>query len=59
MKLAAIVAMLPFVAFARTVCVSPLLPSEFADAEVSTNIAFVVDQAMMTRVEFTIALEVR
>ena len=57
MKLAAIVAMLPFVAFARTVCVSPLPPSEFADTEVSTYIVFAVDRAMMTRVEFTVVLE--
>ena len=31
--------------------------SGFADTEVSTNIAFVVDRAMMTRIEFTVALD--
>ena len=36
----------------------PELPqSAFADTEVSTNIAFVVDRAMMTRIEFTVALD--
>ena len=57
MKLAAVVAMLPFVAFARTVTVLPLPPSEFADAEVSTNIAFAVELQAMTRIEFTVALD--
>ena len=57
MRLVAIVAMLPFVAFARTVAVSLLPPSEFADTEVSTNIAFVVERPAMTRIEFTVALD--
>ena len=57
MKLAAVVAMLPFVAFARTVTVSSLPPSEFADAEVSTNIAFAVERPSMTRIEFTVELD--
>ena len=57
MKLAAVVAMLPFVAFARTVTVSLLPPSEFADTEVSTNIAFAVERPAMTRIEFTVALD--
>ena len=55
--------MLPF-AFAFGMSLSafgvtiPELPqSAFADTEVSTNIAFVVDRAMMTRIEFTVALD--
>ena len=39
------------------VTVTPLLPSEFVDTEVSTNIAFVADRSIMTRIEFTLALE--
>ena len=39
------------------VTVTPLPPSEFADTEVSTNIAFVVDLSIMTRIEFTVALD--
>ena len=39
------------------VVVSDLPPSEYADTEVSTNIAFVVDRSMMTRIEFTVALD--
>ena len=36
----------------------PELPqSAFADTEVSTNIAFAVDRAMMTRIEFAVALD--
>ena len=46
---------LPVAALAVTV--EPLPPSEFADTEVSTNIAFVVDRSIMTRIEFTVALE--
>ena len=45
----------PLAALGTTV--SELPPSEFADTEVSTNIAFVVDRAMMTRIEFTVALD--
>ena len=39
------------------VVVSDLPGTEFADTEVSTNIAFVVDRSMMTRIEFTVALD--
>ena len=55
MKLLAMVLILPVVALAVTV--EPLPLSEYADTEVSTNIAFVVDRAIMTRIEFTVALE--
>ena len=55
MKLLAMILILPVAAFAVTV--TPLPPSEYADTEVSTNIAFVVDQADMTRIEFTLALD--
>ena len=51
----AVLAFLPVAALAVTV--EPLPPSGFADTEVSTNIAFVVDRAIMTRIEFTVALE--
>ena len=46
---------LPMAAFAVTV--EPLPPSEFADTEVSTNIAFVVERPAMTRIEFTVELD--
>ena len=46
---------LPMAALAVTV--EPLPPSGFADTEVSTNIAFVVDRAIMTRIEFTVELD--
>ena len=46
---------LPVAALAVTV--EPLPTSEYADTEVSTNISFVVDRAMMTRIEFTVALD--
>ena len=42
---------------ALAVMVEPLPPSEFADTEVSTNFAFAIDRAMMTRIEFTVALD--
>ena len=45
----------PLAALGTTV--SELPPSGFADTEVSTNIAFVVDRSTMTRIEFTVALE--
>ena len=45
---------LPLAALA--VMVEPLPTSEYADTEVSTNMAFVVDRSMMTRIEFTVAL---
>ena len=46
---------LPLAALAVTV--EPMPPCAYADTEVSTNIAFVVDRAMMTRIEFSVALE--
>ena len=55
MRLLAMILTLPVAALAVTV--EPLPPSEFADTEVSTNIAFVVDRSIMTRIEFTVALE--
>ena len=55
MKLLAMILFLPMAAFAATV--EPLPPSEFADTEVSTNIAFVVERPAMTRIEFTVALD--
>ena len=45
---------LPVAAFAVTV--ESLPPSGFADTEVSTNIAFVVDRSEISRIEFTVAL---
>ena len=44
-------------ASALAVMVEPLPPSEYADTEISTNIAFVVDRTEMTRIEFTVALD--
>ena len=55
MKLLAMILFLPVSAVAVTV--APLPPSEYADTEVSTNIAFVVERSAMTRVEFTVALD--
>ena len=55
MKLLAMVLSLPVAAFGVTV--EPLPPSGFADTEVSTNIAFVVDRSAMSRIEFTVALD--
>ena len=55
MKLLAMVPLLPVAALAVTV--EPLPPSEYADTEVSTNMAFVVDRTEMTRIEFTVALD--
>ena len=55
MKLLAMILTLPMAALAVTV--EPLPTSEYADTEVSTNIAFVVDRSMMTRIEFTVALD--
>ena len=55
MKLLAMILSLPVAAFGVTV--EPLPPSEFADTEVSTNIAFVVERPAMTRIEFTVALD--
>ena len=42
-------------AFGVTLSVLP--QSEYADTEVSTNIAFAVDRPAMTRIEFTVALD--
>ena len=39
------------------VTVSALPQSEYADTEVSTNIAFAVERPAMTRIEFTVALD--
>ena len=47
--------LLPMAAFAVTV--EPLPQSEFADTEVSTNIAFAVERPAMTRIEFTGSLD--
>ena len=47
--------LLPFAMFGTTVSELPL--SEYADTEVSTNIAFVVERPVMTRIEFTVALD--
>ncbi len=55
MKLMAMFLLLPAAAFAVTV--EPLPPSEFADTEVSTNMAFVVERPAMTRIEFMVALD--
>ena len=55
MKLLAMILTLPVVALAVTV--EPLPLSEYTDTEVSTNIAFVVDRSIMTRIEFTVALD--
>ena len=44
----------PLAALGTTV--SELPPSGFADTEVSTNIAFVVDRSEISRIEFTVAL---
>ena len=55
MKLLAMILALPVAALAVTV--EPMPPCAYADTEVSTNIAFVVDRAMMTRIEFAVALD--
>ena len=47
--------LLPMAAFAVTV--EPLPQSEFADTEVSTNIAFAVERPAMTRIEFPVSLD--
>ena len=54
-KLLAMILALPVAALAVTV--EPLPMSEYADTEVSTNISFIVDRSMMTRIEFTVALD--
>ena len=55
MKLLMAMVFLPMAAVAVTV--TPFPPSEFADTEVSTNIAFAVERPAMTRIEFTVALD--
>ena len=55
MKSLALILALPMAALAVTV--EPLPPSEYADTEVSTNMAFVVDRTEMTRIEFTVELD--
>ena len=55
MKLVAMNLLLSMAAFAVTV--GPLPQSEFADTEVSTNIAFAGERPAMTRIEFTVALD--
>ena len=55
MKPLAMIPLLPMAAFAVTV--EPLPQSEFADTEVSTNIAFAVERPAMTRIEFTVSLD--
>ena len=55
MKLLAMILLLSMAAFAVTV--ESLPQSEFADTEVSTNMAFVVERPAMTRIEFTVALD--
>ena len=54
-KLLMALMVLPLAALAVTVETMP--PCAYADTEVSTNIAFVVDRAMMTRIEFAVALD--
>ena len=54
-KLLMALMLLPMAALAVTVEAMP--PCAYADTEVSTNIAFVVDRAMMTRIEFAVALD--
>ena len=55
MRLLAAFVLLPAMAFGVTVETLPV--SGYADTEVSTNIAFVVDRSMMTRIEFTVKLD--
>ena len=52
-----LMAMVFFPMAAVAVTVTSLPPSEFADTEVSTNIAFAVERPAMTRIEFTVALD--
>ena len=54
-KLLMALMVLPLAALAFTV--EPMPPCAYADTEVSTNIAFVVDRARMTRIEFSVALD--
>ena len=54
-KLLMALMVLPLAACAVTV--EPMPPCAYADTEASTNIAFVVDRARMTRIEFSVALD--
>ena len=54
-KLLMVLMVLPLAACAVTV--EPMPPCAYADTEASTNIAFVVDRARMTRIEFSVALD--
>ena len=54
-KLLMALMVLPLAACAVTV--EPMQPCAYADTEVSTNIALVVDRARMTRIEFSVALD--
>ena len=49
-------AVLPLVAFGRTLSVPPLPPSEFADTEVSTNIAIGARLQRLERLRFVLEL---
>ena len=55
MRLFAALLLVP--AAALGVVVEPLPPPEFADAEVSTNLPFVVSLDSMSRLEFTLSLD--
>ena len=56
MRLLARLAILPLVAFGKTVTVEPLPPSEFADTEVSTNIPIHVNLERLDRMRFALEL---
>ena len=56
MRLLAAFLLVPVVAHGVTV--EPLPPSEYADMEVSTNMPFVVSLDSMSRLEFTLSLDV-
>ena len=57
MSMRILMALMLFPLAALGTTVSELPPSEFADTEVSTNIAFVVERPAMSRIEFTVALD--
>ena len=56
MRLLAALLLVPVVVLGVTV--EPLPPSEYADTEVSTNMPFVVSLDSMSRLEFTLSLDV-
>ena len=56
MRLLAALSLVPVVVLGVTV--EPLPPSEYADTEVSTNMPFVVSLDSMSRLEFTLSLDV-